>query len=61
MALPPKKNKKSQIQENPESFTPENGAWGRAGSTKVRLDLIDEEVLGEAMTLAWRKAKRTQR
>jgi len=46
------------VTENPESFTPENGAWGRAGSTKVRLDLIDDEVLGEAMTLAWRNTAR---
>ena len=39
--------------ENPETFAPENGAWGRAGCTKVRLDSVDEDTLGEAMTLAW--------
>ena len=38
--------------EYPETFTPENGAWGRAGCTKVRLAYVDEDTLGEAMTLA---------
>ena len=37
----------------PGAFAPENGAWGRAGCTSVRLDSVHEEVLGEAMTLAW--------
>jgi hypothetical protein len=38
------------------TFTPESGAWGRAGSTRVRLDAVHEEVLGEALTLAWQNA-----
>lgn len=44
------------VRENPTTFTPENGAWGRAGCTKVRLDSVDEDTLGEAMTLAWQNA-----
>jgi hypothetical protein len=43
------------VRENPAMFVPENGAWGRQGCTRVRLDSVDEEVLGEAMTLAWRR------
>jgi hypothetical protein len=39
--------------EDPAAFAPENGAWGRAGCTKVRLDSVDEDTLGEAMTVAW--------
>jgi hypothetical protein len=35
------------------AFAPENGAWGRQGCTRVQLDAVDEETLGEAMTLAW--------
>jgi hypothetical protein len=35
------------------SFSPEAGAWGRQGCTRVRLSSVDEEALGEAMTLAW--------
>jgi hypothetical protein len=41
------------VQENPAAFMPENGAWGRQGCTRVRLDSVDEDELGEAMTLAW--------
>ena len=36
------------------AFVPEPGAWGRQGCTAVRLDAVDEETLGEALTLAWR-------
>jgi len=42
------------VRANPEHFVPENGAWGRQGCTRVRLKSLDEESLGEAMTLAWR-------
>jgi len=37
-------------------FVPENGAWGRQGCTRVRLDDVDEDTVGEAMTLAWQTA-----
>ena len=40
------------------AFAPENGAWGRAGCTSVRLDSVDEETLGDVMTLAWQNAAR---
>ena len=41
------------VQGHPASFMAENGAWGRSGCTKVRLDTVDDETLGAAMTLAW--------
>jgi hypothetical protein len=41
---------------HPGAFTPESGAWGREGCTAVRLDVVDEDELGEALTLAWQKA-----
>jgi hypothetical protein len=44
------------VDDNPGAFRPESGAWGRQGCTAVRLDAVDEDVLGEAMTLAWRNA-----
>ena len=48
------------VEENPATFAPENGAWGRAGCTKVRLESADEDTLGEALTLAWQNtAKRS--
>ena len=42
------------VREQPTVFSPENGAWGRQGCTRVQLSHADEETLGEAMTLAWR-------
>jgi hypothetical protein len=41
------------IQEDPKSFAPESGAWGRAGSTRVLLAAVSEDILGKAITLAW--------
>ena len=40
----------------PLAFKPEAGAWGRQGSTAVVLKDADEELVGEAMTIAWRLA-----
>jgi hypothetical protein len=45
---------RSQVKEYPQAFVPVKGAWGEQGCTNVRLDAIDDETLGEAMTLAWR-------
>lgn len=36
-----------------DAFEPASGAWGRQGCTTVLLALVDEDQLGEAMTLAW--------
>ncbi|MBZ5538500.1 MAG: MmcQ/YjbR family DNA-binding protein [Acidobacteriia bacterium] len=41
------------LREHPAAFMPENGAWGRQGCTRVRMNSVDEETLGEAITLAW--------
>ena len=43
------------------AFVPENGAWGRQGCTAVRLDAVDEETLGEALTLAWQNLAQAKR
>ncbi len=45
------------MRQDPKSFVPASGAWGRGGSTMVRLAAVDEDTLGEAMTLAWQNAK----
>jgi hypothetical protein len=47
------------VEDDPEVFTPENGAWGRQGCTAVRLALADEERVGEALTLACRNTATT--
>jgi len=44
------------IEAHPNVFVPAAGAWGRGGSTMVRLELADQEVVGEAMTLAWQQS-----
>jgi hypothetical protein len=41
-----------------QMFTPEAGAWGRAGSTRVHLAAAEEEAVGDALTLAWQNAMR---
>jgi hypothetical protein len=49
------------VRDDPTSFAPENGAWGRAGCTKVLFARVDEDMLGEAMTLAWQNTKAARR
>lgn len=49
------------IEDHPEAFTPEAGAWGRSGCTRVTLKSITEDILGEALTLAWRNTKKMPR
>lgn len=44
------------VHEYRKVFVPENGAWGRAGYTKVHLDSIDDDTLGKALTLARQNA-----
>ena len=44
------------IRESPRTFSPESGAWGRAGSTKVHLASADEDMVGKALTLARQNA-----
>ena len=44
------------VREHPAGFAPVNGKWGEQGATTVRLDAVDEETLGEALTLAWQNA-----
>jgi hypothetical protein len=58
------------MRDHPRTFAPESGAWGRSGCTRVHLNAIDEDTLGQAITLAWqnlataaaprRKAKRAR-
>lgn len=49
------------IEDDPKAFTPEAGAWGRKGCTRVILKAANDEMVGEALTLAWQNTKRTQR
>ena len=46
------------IEEAPKMFEPAAGAWGRGGSTMVIFATATDEVVGEAMTLAWQSLGR---
>ena len=39
----------------PGAFEPAAGAWGRGGSTLVRLEAVPEDLLEAALAAAWRK------
>src|SRR5262249_37346104 len=49
---------KQFMKDAPESFKPAAGAWGAGGATLVHLPSVDEETLGEAITMSWTNAKR---
>lgn len=42
------------VETEPEMFRPVPGAWGRNGSTNVRLVKIDPTTLRSALVMAWR-------
>lgn len=46
------------VRGNSNAFSPEKGAWGWSGCARVRLDSVDEDALGEAMTPAWQNTSR---
>jgi hypothetical protein len=46
------------IREHPQVFHPAAGAWGRGGSTMVTFAHAKDDVVGEAMTLAWQNLAR---
>jgi len=48
----------SFIRDDAAAFAPEAGAWGRKGCTRVILQAVSEDMLGEALTLAWQNTKR---
>ena len=41
------------IERAPDVFVPAAGAWGRGGSTMIVLAKADQEIVGEALTLAY--------
>ena len=43
------------VTEHPKIFAPAKGAWGRSGSTVVRLENVKAPLLRKALVAAWRK------
>ena len=41
------------IKENPETFSPSSGAWGRQGCTNIHLASASVPTVRAAVTLAW--------
>jgi hypothetical protein len=44
------------VGDYPETFVPAKGKWGEQGCTTVRLAAVDEDALGQALTLARQNA-----
>ena len=55
MVILPPEEQARLVQTYPKIFTPAKGAWGKSGSTSVRLELVDRATLQRAMEIAWRK------
>jgi hypothetical protein len=53
--LPPEEQQ-TFAEAQPEVFVPVKGAWGRQGSTNVRLEAADASTLRQALGIAWRAA-----
>jgi hypothetical protein len=49
------------IARAPDVFEPAAGAWGRGGSTMIVLKKADAEIVGEALTLAYRRVSALKR
>jgi hypothetical protein len=45
------------VEDEPETFSPVPGGWGKKGSTRVRLAKVKSDILEGALRIAWlRKA-----
>jgi len=49
--LPPEEQERF-IRSHPKVFAPAKGAWGKRGSTSVRLDVVDKATLERAIEVA---------
>ncbi|MEY2520350.1 MAG: hypothetical protein QOF24_2109 [Verrucomicrobiota bacterium] len=54
VVLPPEEQARL-VKSHPKVFAPAKGAWGKSGSTTVRLDVVDRSTLRRAIEIAWRK------
>lgn len=55
MVVLPPEEQADLLRSHPKIFSPAKGAWGKQGSTLVRLKAIDKATLTRAMEIAWRK------
>lgn len=55
MVVLPTEEQARLVKAHPKIFSPAKGAWGKNGSTTVRLEAIDKATLKRALEIAWRK------
>ena len=53
VVLPPDEQARL-VRKQPKVFAAAKGAWGKRGSTTVRLELVDRATLKSALEIAWR-------
>jgi hypothetical protein len=53
VVLPPDEQERF-VRASAKAFAPAKGAWGKRGSTTVRLEAVDKATLKRAMEIAWR-------
>jgi hypothetical protein len=53
MVILPQEEQAKLIKSHPKVFAPAKGAWGKQGSTTVRLDAINASMLKAALQVAW--------
>jgi hypothetical protein len=54
MVILPPEEQARLVRSHPDMFVPAKGAWGKRGSTTVRLELADQATLKRAIEIAWR-------
>jgi hypothetical protein len=55
MVVLPLEEQAKLLRSHPKIFSPAKGAWGRRGSTCVRLELANKPMLTKAMAAAWQR------
>jgi hypothetical protein len=53
VVLPPEEQARL-LRSQPKIFSPAKGAWGKQGSTTVRLEALDKATLKRVLEMAWR-------
>ena len=55
MVILPPEEQERLVRNHPKVFAPAKGAWGKSGSTSVRLEGVGATNLRRALEIAWRK------
>jgi hypothetical protein len=54
MVILPPEEQARLVQSHPKVFVSAKGAWGKRGSTTVRLGAVDQATMKRAIEIAWR-------